>query len=106
MQIAEKVFQNTLMHTLTLKDLYTYTPPFVIDPFILSKNVKIVVNTPPVEISEEDEFISAELFDSVFDDAMETICDDDCSVIENDFHDFESDKAEARNYVAGYICKK
>ena len=63
------------------------------------------MNNHVVEVSEEDEFISAELFDSVIKDVNFVDVIDDDLIVNDEFHEFERIN-EGRNYIAGYICKK
>ena len=70
------------------------------------KNVKSVVNNPAVEISDEDSFVTADLFDSVDGDLLDDDYEEEICDVDDEFHEFNSDNNEARNYVAGYIGKK
>ena len=52
-----------------------------------------------------DEFITAELLDNI-DEEFDNIVMNELSNVEDEFHEFELEKSEAREYVAGYICHK
>ena len=73
----------------------------------ITENVKIVVNNPAVETCDEDEFVSAELFDSVVDDLIDDDIKETVTDVTDEFHEFGNETSnEGRNYVAGYICRK
>ena len=59
-----------------------------------------------MEKSDDDNFVSAELFDSIREGNMEVISDNNVPQIEDELYEFANETNEARNYVAGYICKK
>ena len=75
----------------------------------ITKNVKIVENNPAVESfdCDEDEFVSADLFDSVVDDLIDDDLEENATDVIDEFYEFDNESPnEGRNYVAGYICKK
>ena len=73
----------------------------------LTRNITTVVTNPSVEISNDgDDFVSALLFDDLYDNMFD---DNLCNVLPelpDDIHEFSYEKSEPSDYVAGFICKK
>ena len=73
----------------------------------VTKNLKTVLNNPSFEMSDTDQFVSADILDNIDVDLENNDVNDvDLSSVDDEFHEMEPEKSEARDYVAGYICNK
>lgn len=64
----------------------------------------IVSDSCPVEQVLDEEFVSADLLSGISPPEDSSVAEEEPTHIEDEF--YSQDYSEARNYIAGYICKK